>query len=98
MSYVYILTNTNNTVLYVGSTSDLVKRLYMHKQGLIKGFTQRYQVTKLVHFEKFDSMEPARKRETQLKKTLRARKIALINTANPQWLEVTCQSAVAQGH
>ena len=92
MAYIYILTNTHNTVLYIGSTSDLVKRLYMHKRGLIKGFTQRYNVTKLVHFEKFESIELARQREIQLKKTLRARKIALINTSNPEWRELACDA------
>jgi len=68
MAYIYILTNAHNTVLYVGCTSNLAKRMYMHKRGLIKGFTQRYQTTKLVHFERFESIELARKREIQLKK------------------------------
>ena len=97
MAYTYILTNAHGNVLYVGATENLAKRLYMHKQELIEGFTKRYQTKKLVYFEKFDSMEAARKREIQLKKTLRARKIALINASNPDWRELTCEKEFGQG-
>ncbi len=88
MAYVYILTNTHNTVLYVGATSDLTKRLYMHKKGLVRGFTKRYNIGKLVHYESFETMDQARKRETQLKKALRKNKIDLINTCNPAWTDL----------
>lgn len=96
MAFTYILTNMHNNVLYIGSTKNLAKRHYMHKQSLIEGFSKRYKTTKLVYFETFDSMEDARKRETQLKKTLRKRKIALINANNPDWRELPCESETSK--
>ena len=65
--YVYILTNTYNKVLYTGVTNDLVRRCYEHKSKIVKGFTQKYNVDKLVYFEIFDSIELAIKREKQIK-------------------------------
>ena len=98
VAFTYIVTNAHNNVLYIGSAGNLAKRLYMHKQGLIEGFSKRYNTTKLVHFEEFDSIEDARKRETQLKKTLRTKKIALISANNPNWAELTIETKTNQGH
>ena len=65
--YVYILTNTHNNVLYTGVTNDLERRCYEHKQKKIKGFTQKYNVDKLIYFERFDSIDSAIAREKQIK-------------------------------
>ena len=72
--YVYILTNSSNKVLYVGVTNDLERRCYEHKQKLIKGFTQKYNVDKLIYYEKFDSIELAIFREKQIKGYSRSKK------------------------
>ena len=83
--YVYILTNKNHTVFYTGITNDLPRRCFEHKNKLIKGFTEKYNVTELVYFELFDDVELAITREKQIKGYSRAKKDALINTFNPQW-------------
>jgi putative endonuclease len=83
--YVYILTNTYNNVLYTGITNDLVRRCFEHKQKRIKGFTQKYNITKLVYFEKFDYVDLAIAREKQIKVYSRIKKIALINSFNIEW-------------
>jgi putative endonuclease len=75
-------------VLYIGCTSDLKKRLYFHKNGLIPGFSKRYNVNQLIYFEVFDSKEKALERETQIKKYRREKKINLINQNNPSWKEI----------
>jgi len=81
--YVYILTNDRLNVLYVGSTGDLRKCLLHHKRRLIPGFTKRYNVHRLVYFERLPDMDAARRRERQLKGLSRAKKDALIIAANP---------------
>lgn len=87
--YVYILTNYHNTVLYTGVTSDLKGRLIKHKEKVYPGsFTSKYNVTKLVYFEQFDSMELAIKREKQIKAGSRKKKNELINTINPEWADL----------
>ncbi len=83
--YVYILTNKNNTVLYIGVTSNLVKRVYEHRNELVEGFTKKYKCKKLVYYEIFDSIEEAIKREKYLKGKRRRFKEELINTMNPDW-------------
>ncbi|MCU0462509.1 MAG: GIY-YIG nuclease family protein [Bacteroidales bacterium] len=88
--YVYILTNVYNKVLYTGVTNDLKRRCYEHKQKMVKGFTQKYNVDKLVYFEKFDSIEFPISREKQIKGYSRAKKIALINIFNSQWKDLDC--------
>ena len=85
MYYMYILTNFNSTVMYIGVTNNLVRRVYEHKKGEIPGFTQRYQVHKLVYFEEFKDVYQAIKREKQLKGWTRAKKNALVETRNPNW-------------
>ena len=86
--YVYILSNTHNTVLYIGITNDLIRRCFEHKQKMIKGFTQKYNVDKLVFFESFDYVDLAIAREKQLKGYSRAKKDALINLKNSGWIEL----------
>ncbi len=83
--YVYILTNPNNSVLYVGVTNNLVRRCFEHKQHKIKGFTQKYNVDKLIYFEQFDFIDSAIAREKQIKRYSRVKKIILIESSNPEW-------------
>ena len=86
--YVYILTNANNNVLYTGVTNDLERRCYEHKQKIVKGFTQKYNVDKLIYFEKFDFIDLAISREKQIKGYSRLKKIELINKFNKEWKEL----------
>lgn len=84
--YVYILANKNNTTLYVGVTSNLVRRIQQHKTKHYKNsFSARYNVDKLVYYEVFQDIGEAIKREKQLKAGNRARKVALIEKGNPGW-------------
>ena len=82
--YVYILTNAYNKVLYTDVTNDLERRRYEHKQKNIKGFTQKYNVDKLVYFEQFDFIDLAISREKQIKGYSRQKKIELINKRNKE--------------
>lgn len=82
---VYILTSKRNGTLYIGVTSDLIKRIWEHKNNVVKGFTEKYNVHQLVYYELHDSMEAAITREKQLKKWNRAWKIRLIEESNPKW-------------
>ncbi len=81
--YVYILTNKINTFFYIGVTSNLIKRVYEHKQKFVEGFTEMYNVDKLVYFECTNDIESAIKREKQLKNWHRDWKINLIKEKNP---------------
>ena len=83
--WVYILASGLGGTLYIGITSDLVRRVYQHRQQRTPGFTQRYRVTKLVHFEQYDDPENAIRREKRLKKWTRAWKIQLVEQNNPNW-------------
>ena len=83
--YVYILTSPNHTVLYVGVTNDLQRRLYEHKHEQATGFTKRYHVHKLVYFEKYSDIYRALEREKQLKGWTREKKENLIESQNPHW-------------
>ena len=85
---VYILASKRNGTLYVGVTSDLVKRVYEHKNDLADGFTKKYQVHMLVYFEVHDDIVRAITREKQIKKWNRSWKIELIEMANPQWRDL----------
>jgi putative endonuclease len=85
---VYILGSRRNGTLYIGVTSDLVKRVHEHKQDLINGFTRQYQVHQLVYFELHEDMFSAITREKQLKKWKRAWKIRLIEQDNPGWRDL----------
>ena len=86
--YVYLLTNANHTVLYIGVTNDLPRRVAQHKAGVHEGFTKQYNVHKLVYFETYPDINAAIVREKQLKAGSRARKLALINLNNPAWEEL----------
>ena len=87
-AYVYILFSQPNGTLYVGVTSDLTRRVYEHKQKIIKGFTQKYGVDKLGYYEVYESMEMAITREKQLKAGSRKEKLELITQSNPQWKDL----------
>ncbi len=87
--YVYILTNKVNTVFYTGVTSDLKLRIYQHKNKLVDGFTKRYNLNKLVYFEIFDLITYAIEREKQIKGGSRRKKIDLIESANPEFRDLS---------
>tara|TARA_R110002072_G_scaffold145129_11_gene291392 strand:+ start:3006 stop:3305 length:300 start_codon:yes stop_codon:yes gene_type:complete len=88
-SHVYFLTNKNNTTIYIGVTSNLLKRIYQHKAKIFKGFTSKYNCEKLVYFEEFDNINKAIAREKQLKSGNRKRKEDLINLDNPDWNDLS---------
>ena len=85
---VYILASQKNGTLYIGVTSDLLKRVYRHKNGMQGIFTTRYNVKMLVYYEMFDDMTEAIKREKVLKGWRRERKIALIEKNNREWIDL----------
>jgi putative endonuclease len=87
--YVYIVTNPGNTVLYTGVTSRLLERVQQHRDKLVPGFTSKYNCTKLVYYEIFEDIEEAIVREKQIKGWLRKKKITLIESINPGWLDVS---------
>ncbi len=86
--YVYILTSQKNGTLYIGVTSDLIKRIYEHKNSDVPGFTKRYGVMYLVYFEIFEDIEQAILREKRMKKWNRGWKIQLIEKSNPDWSDL----------
>jgi Predicted endonuclease containing a URI domain len=86
--YVYILSNKYNNVLYVGITNDLIRRVYEHKNKLVEGFTEKYNVDKLVYYELFNDPINAITREKQLKGYSRKKKVELINSFNPEWKDL----------
>ncbi|WNC73922.1 GIY-YIG nuclease family protein [Thalassotalea psychrophila] len=85
---IYIISNKYNNVLYIGVTSNLVQRVYQHKEKLITGFSAKYNLTKLVHFELFDDMENAIVREKRLKQWHREWKNKMITKTNPNWRDL----------
>ncbi len=85
---VYIMTNQRNGTLYTGVTSNLVKRVYEHRNGIINGFTKKYSCNILVFFEIHETMESAIVREKQIKLYTRKKKLQLIETMNSQWLDL----------
>ncbi len=87
--YVYIMTNQYNNVMYIGVTNDLRRRVYEHKNGLLDGFTKKYNVHKLVYYEETSDVRTAITREKQLKGLLRRKKDALVETMNPDWHELS---------
>ena len=86
--YVYIMTNRSRT-LYTGMTNDLKRRVWQHKQKTIGGFTKKYNITRLVHYEETSDVHSAIAREKQIKGWLRAKKIALIEADNPDWRDLS---------
>lgn len=83
--YIYIATNRTNTTLYIGVTNNLIRRIYEHKNKLLPGFTDKYNINKLVYFEIFGNIEDAIQREKQLKGGSRKKKIELICSTNPNF-------------
>jgi putative endonuclease len=83
--WVYILTNKNQTVLYIGMTNSLSRRLYEHRAGEADGFAPQYQCRTLIYYEHYRDVRDAIARESQLKKWSRAKKLALIRRMNPRW-------------
>ena len=86
--FVYILASRRNGTLYVGMTDDLLKRAWQHRNGVIRGFTQTYNVKMLVWYESHQSRDSALLRERRLKKWNRAWKLALIEQENPRWRDL----------
>ena len=84
----YILTNRHHTVLYTGVTGDLKRRIYQHREKVLPGFTRRYNVSKLVHYECTEDASAAIAREKQIKAGSRRKKIELVNGFNPEWREL----------
>jgi len=87
--YAYILASQRNGTLYVGSTDNLARRIYEHQDKVRPGFTSKYDVTRLVWFEQFETREGAFKRERQIKEWRRIWKIELIEKANPWWRDLS---------
>ena len=86
--HVYILSNKTNTVVYIGVTGDLMRRLWEHRNDVADGFTKRYHVHKLVYYESTTDAQAAIDREKQLKKWRRAKKNELIESVNPAWKDL----------
>jgi len=83
--FVYIMANRKNGTIYIGVTSELIARVYAHREGLVEGFTKRYGCKLLVWLEAFDDIQQARQRELQMKEWKRAWKVRLIEEANLDW-------------
>jgi len=86
--YVYIITNTSHKVLYTGVTNNLERRCFEHKQKKVKGFTNRYNVDKLIYYEIFDFIDLAIAREKQIKGYSRSKKVTIINKFNKEWRDL----------
>lgn len=83
------MTNWNDKVMYIGVTNDLKRRVYEHKNKMIQGFTQRYNINKLVYFEITGNIESAILREKEIKKWRRDKKDTLVEKGNPEWLDLS---------
>jgi putative endonuclease len=86
--FCYIMTNRPRGVLYVGVTSNLPRRAYEHRMGLLDGFTSRYGLIRLVHYEQYALIVDALQREKTIKRWMRAWKIALVEKENPGWADL----------
>jgi len=87
--YVYLLTNWNNKVMYVGMTNNLERRLFEHKNKMVDGFTKKYNVNKLVYFEETSDVHVAIAREKEIKKWRREKKNNLVISMNPEWKDLS---------
>jgi putative endonuclease len=85
---VYIMASKRNGTLYTGVTSDLIKRVYQHKEGAVDGFTKKYQCKELVYYEQFEDMITAIEREKQIKAGSRKKKLIMIERVNPEWRDL----------
>ena len=88
-SFVYIMTNKSNQVLYTGVTSNLARRVFVHKNKLVKGFTKKYNIVKLVYYEVYEDIRMAIEREKQIKGGSRAKKVSLIESMNSEWKDLS---------
>jgi putative endonuclease len=86
--YVYILASARNGTLYIGVTNDIVRRAWQHREGIMPGFTQKFGVRTLVHFEMFENIDAAIHRETRMKTWKRRWKLELIEKHNPDWRDL----------
>ncbi len=86
--YIYILTNKPNGTLYIGVTNDIARRVYEHRSGVVKGYTWKYNLKRLVYVEVYDDIQDARARELQMKEWHRDWKIRLIEKENPGWRDL----------
>jgi putative endonuclease len=86
--YVYIITNTFNTVFYTGITNNLIRRVFEHKNKLVDGFTKKYNIWKLVYFEEYKNVRDALEREKQIKDFRREKKLQLISSSNHKLEEI----------
>jgi putative endonuclease len=86
--WVYIVTNRNQSVLYIGLTNSLSRRVWEHREATGANFAAAYQCKKLIYYEHYSNVHEAIARETQLKKWSRAKKVTLINRLNPSWLDL----------
>ena len=91
MYFVYMMTNWNDRVLYIGVTNDLQRRVFEHKHQIVEGFTQKYNVDKLVWFEQTSNVRSAIEREKQLKGWTRKKKGMLVDAMNPAWEDLSLQ-------
>ncbi|UKL13524.1 GIY-YIG nuclease family protein [Dissulfurimicrobium hydrothermale] len=89
--YVYILTNWNNKVMYIGMTNNLERRIYEHKNKMIDGFTKKYNVNKLVYYEHTIDVHAAIAREKEIKKWRREKKDKLVMSMNPEWKDLSLE-------
>ena len=89
MYYIYIMTTVTNSVLYIGVTNNLKRRVYEHKNEKIEGFTRKYHIHKLVYYEVYTDPYTAISREKQLKRWRREKKNILINSKNPEWTDLS---------
>ena len=89
MHFVYILSNWDDSVLYIGVTGNLMRRLYEHREHLVAGFSSKYNTNKLVYFEETSDVYSAISREKQLKGWSRKKKNDLIQTINPEWKDLS---------
>lgn len=87
-SYVYIITNKKHGVLYIGITNNLLRRIYEHKEWLVKGFSKKYNLHTLIRYEVYENITEAIKREKQLKNRKRQWKIELVEKENPEWRDL----------
>jgi putative endonuclease len=87
--YVYLLTNKNDKVMYVGVTNNLERRVHEHKTKMVRGFTDKYNVNKLVYFEETDDVRAAIAREKEIKKWRREKKNNLVVAVNPEWKDLS---------
>jgi len=87
--HVYILTNWNKKVMYIGVTNNLARRIYEHKHTIIKGFTEKYNANKLVYFEQMHDISAALEREKQIKKWRHEENDSLVVAANPEWNDLS---------